>query len=675
MAIENKNSKSKTADSSKSLPVDVQSIKNGLKANVKKITDLLKNRVGAGDWSLWGTDFKLDKGKETVDLIFHAPDDKKGTYVLIDLSVPHLQVGQKYELPAKAKLFQKEQKIALTRIKKAIVLVRKGTETIAARPSRIRCPILELQLEQLLPKPQEKKPAPQPSQRNSQAPNAPREEKTAKKSPFSDELLFALKEAIVHECLSTMHKRQNKYIRKGLWRWIEREIMDPNVHFYLIILSSIYQGKTGETLSRKFKTVESFSENPEAVINMLFSKETNLAEEIRRSGDRHKKALKKFLACFSQTPPFEYLKSIFLKEFRTTGDGLKARMAVFSTLHQLLERCGFEGEKEVQYPLEILDELKIFQGIMTGNYIGLRIENAGKKLKHLLPQVEWTENEIYQLRNQIAKALNLPSLEFNLNAFLPQAFFHDAKHLAESRKEAVRNVDKRREPIREQAREQVREQTRENRPLREKEAPQNSRNNRDEPRRPQQERPNSQKPAEQAPAPVPGNQANEAPISTREIQNRDRRRFNDTDEAFHRNFENFGGHIEEDTDAIRLAIAMDRYEQERAYREKNKIKVVKEDWELMEDAAPPLKISKPQIAANTEMPKKKPLRRTNSSNFNRKSTANGSPSKPGNGTSTPSGAPGRARTGSNDKRRRSPKSPNYRRPRNPNGNPGNSERQ
>ena len=53
------------------------------------------------------------------------------------------------------------------------------------------------------------------------------------------ELLEALKRTIVHECLGTMYKRRNKYIRKGLWRWIEREIMDPNVHFFLIILSSI----------------------------------------------------------------------------------------------------------------------------------------------------------------------------------------------------------------------------------------------------------------------------------------------------------------------------------------------------------------------------------------------------------------------------------------------------
>jgi hypothetical protein len=37
-------------------------------------------------------------------------------------------------------------------------------------------------------------------------------------------------------------------------------------------------------------------------------------------------------------------------------------MSVYKTLQQLLERCGFEGEREVFYPLEILDELKIYQG-------------------------------------------------------------------------------------------------------------------------------------------------------------------------------------------------------------------------------------------------------------------------------------------------------------------------
>ena len=137
-------------------------------------------------------------------------------------------------------------------------------------------------------------------------------------------------------------------------------------------------------------------------------------------------------------PPFEYLKSLFLKEFRSNSDGLKARMSVFTTLEQLLARCGFEGEKEINYPLEILDELKIFQGIMCGNYETLRTDNASKKLKHLVPQIEWEADDIYALRDQLAKILNLPSAEFNLNAYLPQAFMQDAKNMVETRKEALK---------------------------------------------------------------------------------------------------------------------------------------------------------------------------------------------------------------------------------------------
>ncbi len=561
-------------------------IKAGLKANAKRLCDGIRNRVGAGDWKLAEIDCSIDNGKDSIDLVFSSNDGKKENFVIADISIPHLEIGQKYELPGKAKYFIKEKKVAAARLKKAIVLIRKGTASISTQPSRIRCPIIELQLESIVraEKPVERpqqarndnrsrpdnKPAPA---RNQQSRQNQEKEVSAPKS-VSPELLFALKEAIVHECLSTMHKRCNKYIRKGLWRWIEREIMDPNVHFYLIILSSIYQGKTGEILSRRFKTVESYSSNPDEIINALFSRENNLADEIKHNAERHKKALTKFLACFSQTPPLEYLKSIFLKDFRTTNDGLKARMAVYSTLMQLLERCGFEGEKETRYPLEILDELKVFQGLMTGNYATLRTDNASKKLKHLVPQIEWTNEEIYQLRNQLAKALNLPSQEFNLNAFLPQAFMHDARHLAESRKEAIRshtpNHDKRennqqidrnakpdqskdvrRQPLPEAQRDSRRE-------------PQNDRDRNQRHNNNDRNQPRPEKPAEAA-------TATEKPINlgamiesqhqgTETVEaDRGRRRVADLDESCHRYFESFGGQIEEDIDSVRLALAMERH--------------------------------------------------------------------------------------------------------------------
>lgn len=443
-------------------------IKEGIKHNKGKIIEFLRQRVGPGDWELTDTDVQLEEDAGTIDMVFSTSEGKKEKYILVDVSVPHLGVGQKYLLPTQAKIFQKTHEVPATRIKKAIILVRKGTETLSIQSLKIRCPIIEIQIENILKttkssaknndnsaKDKAEKTESSHSKGISEnisdnSDNAyQKQDKNSKKSDeqksknlgfssLSDDLLYALKEAIVHESLSTSYKRNNKYIRRGLWHWIEREIMDPNVHFFLIILSSIYQSKTGEILSKKYRTIESYIENPENIINSIFSRENALADEIKKNAERHKKTLTKFLGCFSQMPPFEYLKSLFLKEFRSSSDGLKARMSVYTTLEQLLARCGFEGEKEINYPLEILDELKIFQGVMCGNYETLRTDNASKKLKHLVPQIEWEADDIYALRDQLSKILNLPSAEFNLNAYLPQAFVQDARNMAETRKEALR---------------------------------------------------------------------------------------------------------------------------------------------------------------------------------------------------------------------------------------------
>ena len=637
-------------------------IKEGIKANPSRILESIRQKVGAGDWKLSEIDTPIEEGKDHIDLLFSAPDGKKEKYVIIDISVPHLGVGQKYALPGKAKFFQQERQVTATRIKKAILLIRKGTESISTSPLKLRCPIIEISYESIVKEPPKPKPEeqterarpdhrpqsrrdqPQQSQQAQQPQQSQQQPEGRSTAPaggpgVSQELLFALKEAIVHECLSTMHKRCNKYIRKGLWRWIEREIMDPNVHFYLIILSSIYQGKTGEILSRKFKTPESYSSKPEEVIDAIFSRENSLADEIKKASERHKKALNKLLACFSQTPPFEYLKSIFLKEFRTHADGLKARMTVYSTLLQLLERCGFEGEKETRYPLEILDELKIFQGIMTGNYANLRTDNAAKKLKHLVPQIEWSDEDIYQLRNQLAKALNLPAQEFNLNAFLPQAFFHDARHMAESRKEAIRA------PIQQNQRPAVRENTEQHPPR--NATPNRQRDNTGEseviPHKPRFNQPMRQRNQEVSPAQEDRDEISQQPVAERlpsradragsreparapsrdsargsdresprepvrepvrepaisvrnlvDSQNagredlsdlRDKKRYPECDESKHRFFENFGGHLEEDQDAIKLALTMDKLKLEDATRLAEAVPVESEEDEYGVDAS------------------------------------------------------------------------------------------
>lgn len=431
-------------------------IKEGLKLNKARIADFLKQRVGLGDWQLTETDVPVDcEGeKETIDMVFSCETGKNGkvSYILVDISVPHLGIGQQYTLPTKGKAFQTERDVPSNRLKKAIILIRRGIDGVKALPARIRCPIIDVQLENIVAKRSEskaqakpdKKQASEQAERKSENANVNKEavavkEKEAHYESLTSDMLFALKEAVVHDYISTSYKRSNKYVCRGLWKWVEKEIMDSNVHFFFIILSSIYQGKTGDILGKKFRTLDALLENPEDVFNTIFSKENPLVDDIKRDGERHKKAITKLLLCFSQTSPFEYLKSIFLKEFRTSADSVKSRMCVYNTLQQLLERCGFEGEREVAYPLEILDELKIFREILAGDYSKLRIDNAYKKLKHLIPQVEWTSDDIYKLRRELAKSFSIPENEFNLNAYLPQAFYQDARVMAEQKRENIRS--------------------------------------------------------------------------------------------------------------------------------------------------------------------------------------------------------------------------------------------
>ncbi|MBF0544375.1 MAG: hypothetical protein HQM08_08075 [Candidatus Riflebacteria bacterium] len=380
-------------------------IKNALAAKKDLLESVVRDRFASPHpWKFMASDFLLNESNETIDLVFEHPVAEDPRFVLLHLSIPFLQIGQKFSLENKARQFQKQKKIALSRIKKAILLVKKPGEVISTSETRLHCPILELDVTKLL-EIQKKSNRPEVSEKK-----------------FTENILNDLKEAIVKECLTTIAKRKNKYVRKGIWRWIEREISDLNVHFFLTILSCIYQGNTSEVLSRKFKNIEDFCEKSEKIIESIFSAESSLADEIVQNSERHKKALQRFLECFQQTPPFEYLKSLFLKEFRTLRDGAKARTAVFLTLKELLGRCGFVGEKEIQYPLEILDELGIFQGFMMGNYNELRVDNAIKKLRHLIPEIAWTTQDVYKLRDELAKMLSLQASEFNLNAFLPQTF-------------------------------------------------------------------------------------------------------------------------------------------------------------------------------------------------------------------------------------------------------------
>lgn len=614
-----------------------------LEAQLKKVFSSTKQ------WKLLQADHVLAESGDVIDLVFELPSPEDKRFIVVDICIPYLARGQKYTLDTKARQFQKEQGVAAVRVKKALLMLKRSGETLTPPVTKLSCRIVEMEISDLIG--EEAAPAPAAPEK----PAAP---------VFTTELLDALKRTIVHECLGTMYKRRNKYIRKGLWRWIEREIMDPNVHFFLIILSSIYQGKTSEILSRQFKTVEEYSGSADKIIEAIFSSETGLAPEILKSAERHKQGLRKLLACFDQTPPFEYLQTLFLKEFRTSRDSNKARLAVFDTLKELLTRCGFEGEKEVQYPLEILDELSIFPGFIMGNYTQLRVENASKKLQKLVPEHSWNAEEIYKLREELARALGLPASEFNLNAFLPQAFVRDniaAQQQARPQEGAA--PYSRQQPRAERERPPQNSQRRPERPqapvsgeyipetapdieqpqlpveaTAEQAMPVESSRPQPRPQRPMRSTcratadlpvPTSISQAEEAPlqapvpteaaavpvppeqdqgaAPMPQNQPRpqmpqqsqpgqgqrfQPQQQQQRFQNQPVNRQFELDEARHRYFENFGGHTEEDLEAVRFMLDMDRVVSEAA---RVPVKLPDVESDAVSDGEPPSKGGRPPI--------------------------------------------------------------------------------
>ena len=262
----------------------------------------------------------------------------------------------------------------------------------------------------------------------------------------------------------------------------------------------------------------------------------------------------------------------------------------------------------------------------------------------------------------IAKALNLPAQEFNLNAFLPQAFFQDAKIMAESRKEAIRapiqpipqaqisstsqpepqnrgennesNLSRNEESVATQLPVHDTKPTRRDRKAeffeRRKAEKLARQQNRQQPNLPRHETAAEGEPP--VSEPVQASEESNRPINVRNLIDnlsspannndappplRETRHYADCDEAQHRYFENFGGHLEEDTDAVRLALAIVRHEQEKAEQTAIRTEKKQASEEFSEEETdnyrPPLKHTAVRQQVNmNQNPPRKPSRQLNS---------------------------------------------------------------
>ncbi|MFC1743085.1 hypothetical protein ACFL35_03750 [Candidatus Riflebacteria bacterium] len=240
--------------------------------------------------------------------------------------------------------------------------------------------------------------------------------KVSSESQMEDSLIVLVKDNV----LPILVKRKDRYLRKGLWTWIDKGAHEEDYHFFLAIFNCIYQEKAVDKLLSKFTTINQIFEGVEEVVELLLEAEENLPKWVVQDIDAHSRKITKLISCFAKMRPITFIKETFEREMLRSSDSYQARISVFHMLSNLLTKCGYSGERENQHVLEILYEIGICRGYIEIDYAQNRTINALTKLKLHFPDIEWNAEKIEPLRGKIAKKLGLEVKDFNLSLFIPK---------------------------------------------------------------------------------------------------------------------------------------------------------------------------------------------------------------------------------------------------------------
>jgi len=250
-------------------------------------------------------------------------------------------------------------------------------------------------------------------------------------APIPEEIVKKVKKIVKNSALTVIQSEYEWYIRGLLWKWIDEGIEDRNILFFYSIFEGIYHGKTGVRLSKRIRSYEDLKKFRNNIYDFIFEPGVKLITGVRRYKQKHKESIPKLIDYFSEEqklPPEDYIKHNFKIELAKTGNSLLARKKVYNNLVQILKDCGYSGEHETRYPIDVLFETQIFSGYLDPSDRQGKSKHIDISLKKLGPKFKWNQRTIDSLHQIVAGRLGINTRTVNL------ALLHYGKSLAEKKK-------------------------------------------------------------------------------------------------------------------------------------------------------------------------------------------------------------------------------------------------
>lgn len=244
--------------------------------------------------------------------------------------------------------------------------------------------------------------------------------KLPKKTIVPEKIIDQVAKIIEDSCIEILRQERRYYIEENLWNWIDLGVEDEDLLFFFAIFDGIFHGSTGNRLAKymsrwSFKHLLKFKDQ---VDQFIFEKGIKLRSGAYRYKSKYQKAIPKFIEFFSQERPSELIKRIFRKNYSKTQDSVEARRGVYNSLISVLKHCGFSGEHEVRYPIDVLYETMLFHGYIEPSEKQAKSTRIDKALRHIGPKLTWNQEKIDYLHQKVAEKLGIDTRKVNYGLWL-----------------------------------------------------------------------------------------------------------------------------------------------------------------------------------------------------------------------------------------------------------------
>lgn len=236
-------------------------------------------------------------------------------------------------------------------------------------------------------------------------------------APIPEEIVKKVEKIVKNNALTVIQSEYEWYIRGLLWKWIDEGIEDRNLLFFYSIFDGIY-ANTGVRLSKRIRSYEDLLKFKNFIYDFIFEPGIPLMTGVRRYKQKHKEAIPKLIDHFSEKPPVDYIRHILKIELANTGDSLLARKRVYNNLIQVLKDCGYSGEHETRYPIDILFGTQIFSGYLDASERQGKSVHIDIALRKIAPKFKWNQRTKDSLHKIVADRLGIDSRTVNLALYL-----------------------------------------------------------------------------------------------------------------------------------------------------------------------------------------------------------------------------------------------------------------